>query len=616
MATLFFKRKKRSLSLTAGRSVFKIGLAALLLLISVTAAGTGYSPAFAAGGSKASGADGMLPVVGGALVEAGQGSWAKAAEHLAEADKLWQANAAKSSAAAADVNSALAHAKRTVAEGDKDPKAATAALSELAKAVNKYAKEGRQDTQTGQSGQDTAASLLPVMKKLAASIQSGDLTQAYNDYKTLNNGWLKVEQAIRSDNFTVYSGMETQMSMIRVALQAEPKQPEQAASETAALIQLVNDYTAGKIVSKAPEPADMSVAELIGILDQASSDIAAGHHTEAAGQMQAFIQKWPSAEGQVRIRSAAVYTQIENQMTEASRYLMSVPPAGDKAKEVIAAMREQLQPMTGEKRYTAVDAGLILLREGLEAILVISALLAYLKRTGNGDKRRWIWSGVGSGLLLSGAMAFLLSYMISQAASGSTREFIEGGTGLLSVVLMLTVGNWLHAKSNVKAWNSYIDRQMGSALAGGSLWSLFAVSLLAILREGAETTIFYVGMAPSIAPSQLFLGIGVTLLLLIGIGFAIIRLSAKLPIRPFFITASALIYYLVFRFLGESIHSLQVASAVPAHSASGLPSVDWLGIYPTWETLLPQLALLAYIAAKLLRSRSGKASSEPALTKR
>lgn len=252
-----------------------------------------------------------------------------------------------------------------------------------------------------------------------------------------------------------------------------------------------------------------------------------------------------------------------------------------------------------ETKYTAWDAGMILLREGLEAILVLAALLAYLQRTGNSDKRKWVWSGVWVGLLLSGIMAFVLTYVIAKVAAGSTRESIEGIAGLLSVVLMLTVGNWLHSKSNMKNWNQYIDQRMGSALARGSLWSLFAVSGLAIFREGAETTIFYIGMAPSIEPLQLVLGFGVTFILLIALGFGIIKFSAKLPVRPFFLVASALIYYLVFRFLGESVHSLQVSGWVPSHTMSSWPTIGALGIYPTLETTIPQLIVLVFIIGKV-----------------
>jgi high-affinity iron transporter len=145
---------------------------------------------------------------------------------------------------------------------------------------------------------------------------------------------------------------------------------------------------------------------------------------------------------------------------------------------------------------------------------------------------------------------------------------------------------------------------VGHALTRGSLWSLFAVSELAILREGAETAIFYIGMAPAIEPPQLLIGIGAAIAnrhwraaiaILVVLAFAIIKFSVRLPIRAFFLTATVLIYYLVFRFLGESIHSLQAVGKLPGHTASSFPSISWLGMYPIWETFVPQVAVLIFM---------------------
>ncbi|HEY2494193.1 MAG TPA: FTR1 family protein, partial [Paenibacillus sp.] len=300
-------------------------------------------------------------------------------------------------------------------------------------------------------------------------------------------------------------------------------------------------------------------------------------------------------EGEVQLYSAKLYTEIENQMAAVSGFLLSKPPLIAKATQTMDNMLASLEPISSDQTYTAWDAALILLREGLEAILVLSALLSYLKRSGNNHASKWIWSGAGIGLILSFILAVVLHYTISQATSGSTREFIEGITGLVAVIMMLTVGYWMHSKANITAWNSYVKDQVNNALAKGSLWSLFAVSGLAILREGAETTIFYVGMASSIDPFQLILGISIALAILVVVGYAIIVLSVKLPIRGFFLTATLLIYYLVLRFLGQSIHALQVAGQFPAHTHEYLPSFSWLGMYPTWETSIPQFILLGYI---------------------
>nr|WP_236587665.1 FTR1 family protein [Tumebacillus amylolyticus] len=239
----------------------------------------------------------------------------------------------------------------------------------------------------------------------------------------------------------------------------------------------------------------------------------------------------------------------------------------------------------------------MLFREGLEALLVVAALLAFLQRTGNRKKQVWVWTGVGAGFGVSVAFAIVMSVFFSTVAAGGNREIIEGVTGLIAVVMMFTVGVWLHSKSSGKAWNQYISKQMDSALASGSLWSLALISFLAIAREGAETIIFYLGMASAIDKSQLLLGIGVSLAVLLLIGFAILKFSVRIPMKPFFSVASLLIYYIAFKFLGQSVHVLQIQDWFSVHTLSGFPTLEWIGFYPTWETIAAQVVLVLLILA-------------------
>ncbi|WP_036703943.1 FTR1 family iron permease [Paenibacillus sp. OSY-SE] len=554
--------------------------------------------------------DQLLPLVGGALVEAGQQNWEMASKELEQFGQLW--NGVKSaSGLTSAIDSELAAAADAVQQ--KDLKQAKESLSGLAKKVNEYV-DGTQEQQAKPSGKDVAEMLLGMVKKTHDSLKQGAIEQAQKDYRTIVNDWKKIENPIRNDNFTVYSQLETKMTLIRVALQAEPPKPEQADSELTQLTSVLKDYTAGKLDGASDSTSGSHrLTDAIALLQQADQAVKAGDADLASQHMQAFITMWPSVEGEVSISSATVYTDTENQMSEAQGYLLSSPPNLEKAQDVIGQMKQALEPIASTSSYTAWDAAVILLREGLEAILVLAALLAYVKRTDNKTARNYIWAGSGAGLVLSGVFAIVLTYAISQAASGSARELIEGITGLVAVVMMLTIGNWLHSKSSMASWNAYISKQVDGALARGSLWSLFAVAGLAILREGAETAIFYIGMAPSIEPLQLAIGIGGALLALVVLGFAIIHFSAKLPIRPFFMAATALIYYLVIRFLGESIHALQVAGKLSAHSQAGLPSIGWLGAYPTWETFVPQLAALLFIMFMLLRGSLGKGKQQKSM---
>ncbi|NEU28582.1 FTR1 family iron permease [Paenibacillus polymyxa] len=593
--------------------------AALLLTATPFISGSG-SAAFAQSNAKAVSNEQLMPVVGGALVEAGQAQWAEASKDLKEFRGLWEAAKTNGgdSAHIAAVDQALTDAEEALAHGGGD--SAKAALSVLARSVNEYVTAAEGD-KPAQAGAKAAEKLLPMAKGSLAAMQKGDWAAARVDYDRIVKAWYQVETPIRSDHFSVYSSLETKISLIRISMQAEPIRQAQALKEMQALTTLLADYSQGKLVNTgqganagnaaagAANGSTATLGDAVTLLESARQDVVSHQPEQAADKVGQFIALWPSVEGHVQISDPASYTAIENQMTETSGSLLSSPPNTDKALQTLDQMLDRLRPLTEQRSYTAWDAALILLREGLEAILVLAALLAYAKKSGEAVAGRWIWAGAGTGLVLSGILAVLFTSLVAAAASGSMRELLEGITGLVAVVLMLTVGNWLHSKSNAAAWNRFVESSVGNALARGSLWSLFAVSALAILREGAETAIFYIGMAPAIEPSQLLLGIGSAMGILVVLAFAIIKFSVRLPIRAFFLTATVLIYYLVFRFLGESIHSLQVAGKLPGHTASSLPSISWLGMYPTWETFIPQALVLIFMVWQLVRQEIRSSNS-------
>lgn len=177
-------------------------------------------------------------------------------------------------------------------------------------------------------------------------------------------------------------------------------------------------------------------------------------------------------------------------------------------------------------------------------------------------------------------------------ATGSNRELLEGISGLIAAAMLFGVSFWLHGKSHAGAWQKYIRERTTAALATGSLFSLALLAFFAVFREGAETALFYIGIAPSISTGDLFLGIGIALAVLAVAGVLVLWVGVRLPLRPFFLVTSALIFYLGFKFIGTGIHALQVAQALPASGASFLPDLPALGVFPTWQTTLPQLLLL------------------------
>jgi len=262
------------------------------------------------------------------------------------------------------------------------------------------------------------------------------------------------------------------------------------------------------------------------------------------------------------------------------------------AEAAVEQLRETLAPFVIGTTYTMFDAAAIMLREGLEALLVIVALLAFLRRSGNNDKRGWILAGGGLGVLASLIIAFTLQAIFNQASAGQNREVVEGVTGLVAAALLFYVSYWLHSKASLHGWQKFIGQRTTHALKRGSLTSLSLLTFLAVFREGAETTVFYLGIAPAINTQDLLLGLSLGVALLMVVAVLMVGIGMRLPLRPFFTIAGLLVYYLGFKFLGSGIHALQVTGTLPATPIPGLPAISAIGFYPVWEGALAQLALL------------------------
>src|SRR5205807_8487610 len=143
------------------------------------------------------------------------------------------------------------------------------------------------------------------------------------------------------------------------------------------------------------------------------------------------------------------------------------------------------------------------------------------------DKQGWIWGGAVAGVALSIVLAVVIQQIFARAGAGLGSELVEGFVGLVAAAMLFYVSYWLHSKSQMGAWQAYIRARSTTALAGGSMLSLAVISFLAVFREGAETTVFYLGIAPSIAPADLWLGLGLGVLTLVLIGAAVMAIGLR-----------------------------------------------------------------------------------------
>ena len=259
---------------------------------------------------------------------------------------------------------------------------------------------------------------------------------------------------------------------------------------------------------------------------------------------------------------------------------------------------------------SAGQAFLILIREGLEALLVVAAVIAYLVKSGNKRFAKWIYLGVVAGLAGSGLVAVLFTFLFG--GSGPIQEISEGVCALIATLMLLWTSNWMLNKSSVEAWNNYIRNKTEAAVAGaqskvesgqglglGMITSLAMLSFLAVFREGAETVIFYESIySMSQDAHGMWVG-GLAAAAVLIVIFLILRFtSVKIPIGPFFLVTSILMAALVVIFAGGGIHALIEGDLIEGTYLSTVPTNDWIGLYPYVETITAQV--IAAIAVVVL----------------
>lgn len=246
----------------------------------------------------------------------------------------------------------------------------------------------------------------------------------------------------------------------------------------------------------------------------------------------------------------------------------------------------------------------ILLREGLESILIVSAIVVFVLKTRRHDALPYIHAGWIGAVALGGVTWAVAGYALKM--SGAGRELTEGITALLAAAMLLYVGWWLHSRSNAQAWNRFIREQITVALGTRTLWAMAGISFLVVYREIFEVILFYETLwaqAGADRHGAVLWGIVAAALLLILIGGAILRYSVRLPIGPFFTVSSILLALMAVVFVGNGIAALQEAGVLEATTVRFV-SLPLLGVYPTLQSLVPQALTLVMIAGGIWANRA------------
>ena len=434
--------------------------------------------------------------------------------------------------------------------------------------------------------------LIPAFDKLEKAIDTKNVETMKAEYVKYNAAWVRNEGIVRTLEPAYYGKVETTMSFLRSSMEVEPYDYQTTKMYLTDLKNYLDDFLAGK---KLEQSSDVKTLEQgIKLLEESYSAFKDGNQAQGSQKMKKFIEVWPVIEGEVRTRNASLYTKVESETP-----IIMVKGSEQRYQDQLKNLISELSKIDTKSNYTALDSMLILLREGVEALIIVLSLASALKAAKQRKGLIWIYAGALVGILSSILAAVILKYSFPALSSGTNREIIEGVVGIFAVVMMIGIGIWLHSKSSVKAWKKYMDTKLNLVLSTGSFVSMFTLSFLAVFREGAETILFYAGIMPLISTANLLIGIALAIVSLIIIGIIMVKASGKLPISKVFLVLSWLIYILGFKMLGVSIHALQITDIVSNHIIDYLPTIEILGIYPSYEVVLAQLTYIVVVAISI-----------------
>lgn len=371
------------------------------------------------------------------------------------------------------------------------------------------------------------------------------------------------------------------------AAAAETLGAEAARDLTAYLRSHPEAVTAGK-----PTGLALARSQLQRSLEAArAGDMTAATHLG----LSAYLDGFEPVEPTLAARDKALMVEVESAMLAYRSALGAgrVDEATAQARrlnDLFARVEAELSAGAADPLTTFVGSLTILLREGVEALLVVVGMLAFLKKAGRTDVLPHVHAGWIAALAAGGATWAVATYVVG--ISGASREVTEGVSSLFAAVVLLGVGLWMHQKSTAGRWQAYLKDKLSSAMSRRSAWALFALAFVAVYREVFETVLFYSALAADGNGSALLAGLlgGVAILGLIA--WLLLRTSARMPIGKFFAASSLLVAVLAVVLAGKGVAGLQEAGWLGV-SPIAAPRIEVLGMFPTAQTLTAQLAALA-----------------------
>jgi len=323
----------------------------------------------------------------------------------------------------------------------------------------------------------------------------------------------------------------------------------------------------------------------------------------------AYLDGFELVESQLDAVDRQQRNEIEQAMMQIRAAVKNEPtaPATAAAIDQVVTALQQAEQMLANTQLSAQSIWLlsllILLREGLEALLVVAAIYAVAVKTGRTELKKTVHTGWIAALALGAVTWVAASYLIN--ISGATRELTEGYTALIAAAMLFYMGFWMHSKTSAGEWQRFIQSKVQTAVQGSTQWALALVVFLAVYREVFETILFYQSLwlqGGALHQTAFIGGIICGLLLLAVVAVGILKYAVKLPLKTFFGGTALLMLLLAIVMTGKGIAALQEAGQLTA-VALPVPAFSWLGFYPTLQGAVAQGILLLLALTFLLSAR-------------
>lgn len=392
----------------------------------------------------------------------------------------------------------------------------------------------------------------------------------------------------------------------------------------ASLAQALGPDAAVEITAYLRRSPEALLAPRLATLTVARAQLAAALKAYAAGDRSAaedlalstYLDGVEPVEPAIAAKDRDLLVQIETAMAELRNRIGRGAPVAEVQAQASAVTllfdraEAQLGDARGDKVSAFVGAFTVLLREGLEALLIVVAMIAFLRKAERQDVLPYVHGGWVAALAAGVATWAAATYLVT--ISGASRELTEGFGALLAAAVLVSVGVWMHGKSQADAWQRYIRDKLSRALSRRSAWFLFLLSFVVVYREVFETILFYTALWNSGATDAIVGGAAAAVGVLTVVAWVMLRYSGRLPIGTFFAISAGLVAVLAVVLVGKGVAALQEAGLIGVTAVPGAPRIEILGLYATLQTLGAQLVVLAILAAGFLYNRRAAAQTAKA----